>query len=78
MSQPSRALFLYIMYCKHVRMYGSTVICAALLSVYTINYDIRNAIQYHLALLYFFIEQRTLQGIEPETSMLIGQVYETS
>ena len=34
--------------------------------------------QYYVALLCFLIKQRTLQGIEPETSTLIEQVYQTS
>ena len=33
MSRPSRALFLYILYCKNVHMYSSTVICTALLNL---------------------------------------------
>ena len=33
MSLPSRALFLYILYCKRVHMYSSTVICTPLLNV---------------------------------------------
>ena len=59
-------------------MYSSTVVCTTLPNVYIITYRIHNIKQYYLALLYFLIKQRVLQGIEPETSILIGQVYQSS
>ena len=76
MSRPSHVWFLQIIYCKYVHMYSSTVICTALPNVYTITYHKHDAIQYYLAILCFFIKKRTLQGIEPETSTLIKQVYQ--
>ena len=78
MTRPSRALFLYILYCKLVHMYSPTVICTALSYVYTITYHTYNTTQYYLVLLYFIIKQQALQRIEPVTSTIIAQVYQTS
>ena len=59
-------------------MYIFAVICSALPNTHTTTYHIHNTIEYYLPFLYFLIKQETLQGIEPETSTLIGQVYQTS
>ena len=56
-------------------MYSTTVISTALPNVPTVTYHIHNIIEYFLILLYFLYKQWTLEAFEPETSILIGQVY---
>ena len=65
MSRPSRDLFLYILYCKHVHMCSPAVICTALAYLYTITYHIHNTIQNYLVLLYFLSNKRRYKESNP-------------